>query len=239
MKLTPVVLLILAVNFFINIVAAQDSSKACKVALMDLAGKYTGDCKNGLANGKGEATGLNHYKGIFRNGLPNGAGVYNYSDSTWYSGNFQDGIKEGKGELHYMRASLPDSILSGFWSGGEYRGRKYITYLLNGTTFFDNVEVIPSKESGHILKIEISTTSGAANVAPPSGNPVLTLASLTAVNAVFANRTSNFATATKSSVSYEISQFPAHFFATLSNGETFNLELYKAANWTVRLYRNQ
>ena len=231
--------LVFFVCFFINTLVAQDSTQACKVDLPALAGKYTGDCKNGYANGKGEATGLHHYVGIFKNGLPHGMGIYNYNDGIYYSGNFQEGILEGKGEMHYTRKDLPDSVVKGFWSGNEYRGGKYTSYKLDGTTYFDNIEVTPTKESGHILKIEISTTSGVPNGSSPSNGLVLMLAELTPSNDAFASKTSSFATSNKSSVTYLISKFPAHFLATLSNGETFNLELYKAANWTVRLYRNQ
>jgi hypothetical protein len=39
-----------------------------------LVGSYIGGCKNGLANGNGEANGAYHYKGAFKDGMPNGTG---------------------------------------------------------------------------------------------------------------------------------------------------------------------
>jgi hypothetical protein len=221
------------------VLVAQDSSQTCKVDLAALVGKYTGECKNGYANGKGDASGLHHYTGIFKNGLPHGMGIYNYNDSSYYTGNFQEGIMEGKGEMHDLRKGLPDSVVKGFWSANEYRGTKYISYKLDGTTYFDNIEVTPTKESGHLLKIEITTTSGIPSGSSAGNGFVLLLNELTPSNDVFVSKTASFTNNNKSSVTYTVSKFPAHFFATLSNGETFNLELYKAANWTVRLFRNK
>src|SRR6186713_2028582 len=109
----------------------------CKVTMVELDGSYVGDCKMGLANGEGTARGLHRYTGKFKEGLPNGTGTYYFSDSQYFKGNFQAGIKEGKGEMHFTKASLPDSVVAGFWSGDEYRGKKYITYTFSTTEQFD------------------------------------------------------------------------------------------------------
>jgi hypothetical protein len=239
MKLSPVAFIFFCAVIAGNSVFAQDSAQSCKVELKDLAGKYTGECKNGYANGKGEATGLHHYIGVFKNGLPNGTGIYYYSDSNYYSGSFQEGIKEGKGEFHYIRKGVPDSLIKGYWSADEFRGKNYVTNKISGTQYFDNVDITPTKDIGHTMKIEISTTSGTPNGGNINNGFVLTLANLTPTNGVFASKVSDFTSGNKSSVTYDISKFPAYFFVTLSNGQTFNLELYKAANWTVRLYKNQ
>ena len=58
------------------IYAQQGDSSSCKVTPQELTGIYTGDCKNGLANGKGEAKGAYHYIGSFKDGMPNGTGIY-------------------------------------------------------------------------------------------------------------------------------------------------------------------
>ncbi len=238
MKLCLPVLHLFSLSIICTAAFAQDSTQSCKVSVVDLAGKYTGECKNGYANGKGEAVGLNRYTGSFKNGLPHGAGIYYYGDSNYYSGNFQDGIKEGKGEYHYLKNGLPDSVVKGFWSADEFRGKTYVTYKFGGTQYFENVEVTPSKDAGNMLKIEITTTSGTPDGVSGNRGLVLKLADLIPTNGVFASQTSNMASTSKTTVTYTVSKFPAHFFVSLSNGERFNLELYKAANWTIRLFKN-
>jgi MORN repeat len=175
---------------------------------------------------------------MFKAGLPNGEGVYSYSDSLYHSGNFQDGIKEGKGETHYVRKTMPDSIIKGYWSGGEYRGKKYITYALTTTEQFDNTEITPSGISGNTVTVEIGTTSGS-----PNGNStrgfVLTLSNLVSPTSSILKTTSKYETSFKSFVTVEIVSFPCKLFGTFSDGQTFELELYKAANWKVRFYKNK
>ena len=50
---------------------AQDSSSPCQVLVFNLGEKYVGECKNGYADGAGEARGKHHYIGNFKNGMPN------------------------------------------------------------------------------------------------------------------------------------------------------------------------
>ena len=165
---------------------AQQGDTSCKVTLPELTGIYTGDCKNGLANGKGDAKGLYHYTGSFKNGMPNGAGAYYYSDSVYYSGNFQDGIKEGKGEMHYVRKATTDSIVKGYWSGGEFTGKKYVTYNFTTTEQFDLTDITASNGGGNTVTIEIGTTSGSPNGEPTgSGGVVLKLNNIISPTGVF------------------------------------------------------
>ena len=46
-----------------NLLAQQDGS--CKVLLPEIAGTYDGQCKDGLANGKGTSKGEDEYSGTF------------------------------------------------------------------------------------------------------------------------------------------------------------------------------
>jgi hypothetical protein len=226
-----------------NGLCAQDSTQSCRVEQKSLVGTYTGECKKGLANGKGEATGYDHYTGLFKNGWPDGKGVYYYRDGSYYDGNFQEGIKEGKGEMHFIRAAGPDSVVKGYWSGDEYRGKKYITYHFDGEAKFDLYEMTPSSESGNTIVFEISTTSGSpdgtkGNFMGSSGY-VLKLDNLVSINGNIIKKISDFSSANKYTATYEADKFPTNLYVMLSDGKSFNLELYKSANWKIRLYLNK
>lgn len=222
---------------------AQDNSKTCKVLTVNLSGSYKGDCKNGVAEGEGEAIGLQRYRGSFKDGKPNGAGVYYYDDSTFHAGFFLDGQKEGKGESHYIRAGKPDSVVKGYWSGNVFRGKKYTTYAFNGGTFFDRYEINASPQSGRTISFEISTTSGSPTGVPSDlqGKPgyVLRLEDLTSGNSAIIRLLSVVETPTKFHVTYDIDRFPAILYGTMSNGNNFRLDLYKPATWNVKLYLNK
>ena len=101
----------------------QVNDQTCKVVTSTISQEYKGECKKGLANGEGEAVGAHKYIGTFKDGMPNGTGIYFYTDSLYYNGNFQDGIKEGKGEMHDIRIGANDSLIKGYWSGGNTGGK--------------------------------------------------------------------------------------------------------------------
>ena len=222
---------------------AQDADSACKVLTLTLNQHYTGDCKDGLANGQGEATGQQRYKGTFKDGEPNGAGVMYYNDSFYHAGLFQDGQKEGKGETHYLRQGRADSIIKGFWSGNIYRGKNYVTYDFNGATMFDRYEIKASPQSGRTISFEISTTSGSPTGVPSDfqGQPgyVLRLDEINAGDKAIIRKLSTVETPTRFHVTYDIDSFPVKLYVSMSNGNNFTLNLYKAATWTVRLYVNK
>lgn len=226
-----------------GVVFAQDSTATCKVLLLNLSGTYKGECKDGLAHGQGEAAGINRYSGIFKYGKPNGAGIYYYNDSTYHAGYFLDGQKEGKGETHYVHKGRPDSTVKGYWSGNEFRGKKYITYAFDGATKFDRYEINASPQTGRTISFEISTTSGSPTGVPSDfqGQPgyVLRLVDLNAGNKAIIRLLSVVETPTRFHVTYDIDSFPVILYATMSNGDNFKLELYKPATWNVRLYINR
>jgi hypothetical protein len=90
---------------------------------LPITGKYTGDCKDGKASGMGKAVGLDTYEGSFKNGYPEGEGVYTWSVGDYYKGSFKKGIKAGHGEMHFKRKGMEDSVVVGFWSKDTYKGR--------------------------------------------------------------------------------------------------------------------
>lgn len=223
-------------------VHAQDTG-SCKVLVLNIGVSYKGECKDGLADGQGEARGRHRYNGLFKFGKPNGYGIYYYDDSTYHAGNFLEGQKEGKGEMHFMHQGKPDSTIKGYWSGNEFRGKKYITYAFNGASRFDRYDISPTPESGRTITFDISTTSGSPSGYPSDfqGQPgyVLMLEDLSAGNNVIIRQLSEVNTPTKTHVTYDISAFPVVLYGKLSNGDNFQLDLYKPAKWTVKFYVNK
>ena len=218
---------------------AQDTTSTCKVLMETIKGTYSGDCKKGLASGKGESKGIFRYAGNFKNGLPNGKGIL-YTGDNFFDGNFLDGIKEGKGEMHYVRANAPDSIIKGYWSGDEYRGTSYKTYQTDAVSKFDRVEVSPSTESGNKITIEVATTSSSPYGQYSNPTVSITLTELMSVKLrSLLKLVNSFESPLKSTWVFEITEFPITLRGTLSNGQTFNLELYKSANWTFRIFINK
>lgn len=101
---------------------AQD--RTCRVINNDLAGVYEGDCKSGLANGRGKATGNNSYKGFFLGGKPHGTGIYVYSATgSRHEGEFRDGQPNGRGILYFLNGDRVD----GQFRGGQLQGDGILT----------------------------------------------------------------------------------------------------------------
>lgn len=241
MKTIRTILPFCLIMFATDHVFAQE---ACRVETPALKGKYTGDCKDGYASGKGEAMGMERYSGAFKKGKPNGKGTYYYSDSSVYTGNFQDGIKEGKGEMNYKTAVTGDSIVKGYWSGDVYRGNRYTTYSFTSNQVFQSSDISPMGENDNTVTFEIGTLTGSPNgtikhsLTSPTG-PGLSITDLISLEGEFIRKKTSNATGRVFSYTYEVLKFPAKLMGTFSNGRTFELELYKAARWTVALTSNE
>jgi len=76
---------------------AASAQSACRVLDPELAGTYRGGCKDGLAEGSGEAQGLADYRGEFRAGRKQGKGVKTWPSGDRYEGEFVEDRKEGTG----------------------------------------------------------------------------------------------------------------------------------------------
>jgi len=102
--LTPIFLLL-----FCTSLAAQD----CKVLDPELRGAYAGPCRDGLAEGEGEARGTAEYRGGFRAGKKHGQGVKAWPNGDRYEGGFAEDRREGRGKYTWG---------SGPWRGESYEG---------------------------------------------------------------------------------------------------------------------
>lgn len=73
----------------------------CRVLDSELAGIYQGGCKDGLAEGYGEAKGTAEYRGDFRAGRKHGKGVKAWPSGDRYEGEFVEDRKEGRGKYSW------------------------------------------------------------------------------------------------------------------------------------------
>jgi hypothetical protein len=112
----------LIVSFLIIPFRLSGQGSDCKVLVPDLTGTYSGECKNGLAHGKGTAAGKDRYEGEFNRGLPHGKGKYEWSDGKVYQGEWTKGTMDGKGEMTY-HTSKGDSLVQGYWRNNSYLGK--------------------------------------------------------------------------------------------------------------------
>ncbi|MDO9256924.1 MAG: hypothetical protein Q7U54_15495 [Bacteroidales bacterium] len=114
-------LLVFILLSFIPYSYSQEGGAECKVLLKGISGSYKGDCKDGLANGKGTATGEDSYTGAFLNGLPEGKGVYKYKNGNMFSGYWKNGLKNGRGEFKSL-VNGKATLIKGYWKDGDYAG---------------------------------------------------------------------------------------------------------------------
>lgn len=107
----------------------------CKVLLPAIAGNYAGECKNGLADGTGQATGEDFYKGEFSKGYPDGKGTYTWKNGATYEGEWKKGKRDGYG-VYIHKTAMQDSVLDGVWKNDKYLGKKvlapYVIEYRNG-----------------------------------------------------------------------------------------------------------
>lgn len=132
MKKLILFVLMLPVSSLFTVIFSQTS---CKVLIPAISDSYTGTCKQGLADGKGEALGIDQYNGDFRKGLPEGTGVYIWQTGEKYEGSWKKGLKDGEGKYTFKYEGR-DSILIGIWKEDKYVGIKtvapYVVQYLSG-----------------------------------------------------------------------------------------------------------
>ena len=97
----------------------------CTVLLPAIADQYVGECKKGLANGKGVAMGLDKYEGFFKKGYPDGEGVYTWSTGEAYDGEWKKGKRHGVGKYMFVENNEL-TVKEGIWDNDIYIGEKPI-----------------------------------------------------------------------------------------------------------------
>jgi hypothetical protein len=133
---------------------SQQKDNACEVLLKEISGSYKGDCLNGLADGKGTATGEDSYIGSFKNGLPEGKGVYKYKNGNSFSGYWKNGIKNGKGEFINL-INGKASLIKGYWKDGEYTGttKPDDEYRITNLSGIENYSIKKVESKENVIEI--------------------------------------------------------------------------------------
>ena len=135
-----------------------------EVLVTDLAGKYSGDTKKGLAHGIGEAQGKDNYKGEFKKGLPHGKGDYTWQTGEVFQGTWKKGIKEGFGK-YIFHVEGGDSIIEGYWLKDQFVGDKpkpEPEYKILERDNIERVVFLKNSDEGNQIQIRITTKRGSA-----------------------------------------------------------------------------
>jgi hypothetical protein len=99
------------------------AQSVCRVLDPELAGSYQGGCKDGLAQGYGEAKGAAEYRGDFRAGRKHGKGIKTWPSGDRYEGDFVDDRKEGMGKyLWGPRGASAGESYSGAYVNDQRHG---------------------------------------------------------------------------------------------------------------------
>jgi hypothetical protein len=122
MRQTLLFLLLMISSLF----SATYSQNSCKVLKQGIDVKYSGGCRQGLADGHGEAYGTDQYIGEFRRGLPDGLGTYTWHTGEKYEGEWKKGMMNGTGK-YTIKYDGRDSVLSGIWESNNYVGEKALS----------------------------------------------------------------------------------------------------------------
>ena len=114
--------IILFTGMLILLFACKLSGQSsCQVLQPNIIGTYVGECRKGLADGTGEATGVDVYKGEFRRGFPDGIGTYLWHTGEIYNGEWKHGLRDGKGKYTYKIMGR-DTALLGEWKADKFIG---------------------------------------------------------------------------------------------------------------------
>jgi len=225
MKLLGFINLSILIFSFSTVLRAQEK---CTVLKPEISQSYEGKCKNGFANGKGTASGIDHYQGMFRKGLPHGEGTYTWSTGEVYTGDWSDGLRQGYGiQTHPSNGN--DSIQSGMWKNDQYLGPKPKSpnVLYNSGVVRNNFQKNNTTKSRVLIDIYQNGTrnQGVSNfmISASSGNDTKTGQSVGYDNVTFP-------------VTVKVMYTTWNKLHTMQTNIKFDFEIFESGDWTVELH---
>jgi len=142
---------------------AVTNAQTCEVALPELKGDYTGECKGGKAEGIGTANGKeDSYGGQFKKGKPDGRGTWTWHDGHRYMGEWKDGIMDGTGEMHFTNMDGADSMIPVVYAKGKQVAETNEAYKIYfAAANIARIKVEKTNVADQIV-VETESTSGGA-----------------------------------------------------------------------------
>ena len=225
--------ILLIASFFIFCCFTSLAQQTCEVKLKDIQGTYTGECANDKANGKGKSVGVDEYEGEFKDGYPEGKGMYTWKDGHYFVGFFKKGNKEGKGDMYYESAKGEDSIIAGFWKKDKYVGEyehQFIVQSQSGRISKVNCRFVDKKTRN--ITIEVHQLSNGAGVQTQAYIP--TVGDVSVLNGTYYSKNSH--TMTNSSVTYlKDVTYPFRAIFTLTTGDATEIIFNEPGEYAVTI----
>ncbi len=236
----------LIISFALLICVTNAPAQSCIISVATLEGSYTGDCKNGKANGIGTATGTDTYTGNFVNGYPEGEGKYTWKNGNVYDGFWKKGLFEGKGTLKKADDTKTDSliIITGFWKKGKYIGQYEKPYTVTALT--NNISDINTRKLNN-TKSEItiavkSITAGGTTLSTPL-LPKPTLIGIQDISGRFDQRADDESSTISNRYTLRGVKFPYHAILSFETAgaakslhvEKIEVEIQESSNWLIQV----
>jgi hypothetical protein len=228
-------LFLLILSAGISKASAQNAD--CSVLLDSLKGTYTGDCKNGKANGSGKAVGINTYDGEFKNGLPEGQGKYTWSNGDYYYGGWKKGLKEGKGQLHKFENGK-ETLVTGYWKKDSYKGEYENPYVItNVTSEIGRVQITNMNSNDNTITITVENLVSGSSLTSSSFQSNTVMTSHQVTRGIFVSKSNNVLT-NKEVTTFRGVIFP--FRATFNFGSAMiEIEFFEKGAWDVNVPINK
>jgi hypothetical protein len=231
----PRLLFFIPAIIYSGFVFAQD----CVVEKESLKGSYSGDCRNGKANGKGKAVGTDSYEGEFKSGQPEGDGTYTWDNGNRYTGKFVKGLRDGKGTMFYKRTNAPDSIVEGFWKKDAYVGKyekPYVVYFRSKSV--TEVQVESKKNSFKQITFFVTNTSGGGTSVDGGEIPKMKVDDIELTRGSYGRTLANSDHVKKTEMILYDVVFPIRMKVTIGS-EQVEIEFNEEASYNVNVRINQ
>ena len=222
-------LFLLILSASISKASAQNAD--CTVSMDSLKGTYTGDCKNGKANGSGKAVGINTYDGEFKNGLPEGQGKYTWSNGNYYYGGWKKGLKDGKGQLHQFENGK-ETLVTGYWKKDSYKGEyENPSVVTNTTSDIGRLQISNMNSKENSITITVESLSSGSTLTGGSFQTSTTMTSSQVTRGQYVSKSSNALT-NKEVTTFRGVIFPFRCVFNFGNS-IVEIEFFEKGAWDV------